>query len=79
MFKIKLIIVYLIMVLICATCNEKSGSNGSCLSEPDLNKVCTKQYVPVCGCDGKNYPNACLAKANGVNSFSQGECGSQED
>lgn len=54
------------MVLIFATCNEKSGSNGSCFSEPDLNKVCTKQYVPVCGCDGKNYPNACLAKANGV-------------
>ena len=79
MFKIKLIIVYLIIVLIFATCNEKSGSNGSCLSEPDLNKVCTKQYVPVCGCDGKNYPNACLAKANGVNSFSQGACGSQED
>ena len=53
--------------------------SGNCLSEPDINKVCTKQYVPVCGCDGKVYPNACLAKASGVNSYSQGECSSQED
>lgn len=79
MFKIKLIIVYLITFLLFTTCSEKSGSNGDCLSEPDLNKVCTKQYVPVCGCDGKSYPNVCLAKASGVNSYSQGECNSQVD
>ncbi|MBL6916360.1 MAG: hypothetical protein ISR37_01980, partial [Balneolaceae bacterium] len=35
--------------------------SGDCLSEPDRNKICNKQYVPVCGCDGKVYPNACLA------------------
>ena len=53
--------------------------SGDCLSEPERNKICTKQYVPVCGCDGKVYPNACLAKASGVNSYSQGECSSQKD
>ena len=79
MFKIKLIKVYLISFLLFATCSGESDLNDSCLSEPDLNKVCTKQYVPVCGCDGKLYPNACIAKASGVNSYSQGECGSQED
>ena len=79
MYRIKLGILSLFLFSLFMTCNEKQESNTTCLSEPDLNKVCTKQYVPVCGCDGKNYPNACLAKANGVNSFSQGECGSQED
>ena len=78
MFKIKLVKVYLIVSLLLVTCIE-ADSNGNCLSEPDLNKVCTKQYVPVCGCDGNEYPNACLAKASGVNSYSPGECGSQED
>ena len=79
MFKIKLIKVYLIVSLLFVTCSEELDSNSNCLSEPDLNKVCTKQYVPVCGCDGNEYPNACLAKASGVNSYSTGECGSQED
>lgn len=79
MFKVKLILVCLFVLFLFAICNEKSGSNGTCLSDPNLNKVCTKQYVPVCGCDGKTYSNACLAKANGVNSYSQGECVSQLD
>ena len=79
MFKINKIIVYLIVSLLFVTCSKESDLNGNCLSEPDLNKVCTKHYVPVCGCDGNEYPNACLAKASGVNNYSQGECGSQED
>ncbi len=79
MYRIKLGILSLFLFSLFMTCSEKQESNTACLSEPDLNKVCTKQYVPVCGCDGNNYPNACLAKASGVNSYSQGECSSEED
>ena len=79
MYRIKLGILSLFLFSLFMTCSEKQESNTTCLSEPDLNKVCTKQYVPVCGCDGNNYPNACLAKASGVNNYSQGECSSKED
>lgn len=36
--------------------------------------ACLMIYLPVCGCDGKTYGNACAAGSSGVKSFVQGEC-----
>ncbi|MBB5519103.1 Kazal-type serine protease inhibitor family protein [Amphiplicatus metriothermophilus] len=59
----------------CATpageCVDVADAAGICRKRP---QICTMEYRPVCGCDGRTYPSACSAASKGVSVAHEGEC-----
>ena len=58
--------------------NVTTPATKGCIDSSKINPnaICTRIYLPVCGCDSVTYANACEAEAAGLSWWRPGECDS---
>ncbi len=62
---------YLLISVLLFSCNK--DEDDRCKSKKKL-IACTKEYMPVCGCNNITYSNKCVAESEGINRWVRGKC-----
>jgi hypothetical protein len=62
-------------LVVLLSCGSDSDTPKDCVDRSSkIEGECSKIYAPVCGCNGITYSNNCMARLEGVQRWSEGEC-----